>query len=115
MCCLGGALGWAVYLAGVALWSDSFAASLIAAIAVAFYSEAMARWRRCPATSYLVISMFPLVPGLTIYQAMDHGLRGDTDLFLETFFRTMGIAGCLALGLLAVSSVLALWRKWKRG
>ena len=115
LCCLGGALGWAVYLAGLALWSNSFAASLIAAIAVAFYSEVMARWRRCPATSYLVISMFPLVPGLTIYQAMDHGLRGDTDLFLETFFRTMGIAGCLALGMLVVSSVLALWRKWKHG
>ena len=111
LCCLGGALGWAAYLAGAALWSGPFAASLIAAIVVAAYSEWMARLRRCPATSYLLIAMFPLVPGLTIYQAMDHGLRGDTDLFLETFFRTIGIAGCLALGLLVVASALALRRK----
>ena len=115
LCCFGGALGWAFYLAGMGLWSNPFAASLIAAIAVAAYSEWMARLRRCPATSYLVIAMFPLVPGLTIYQAMDYGLRGDMDLFLETFFRTVGIAGCLALGLLVVSSALALSRKWRAG
>lgn len=108
LCSLGGALGWAVYLAAMGLWNNPFAASLTAAIVVAAYSERMARLRRCPATSYLVIAMFPLVPGLTIYQAMDHGLRGDTGLFLETFFRTMGIAGCLALGLLVVASALAL-------
>lgn len=111
LCGLGGALGWAAYLAAMALWANPFAASLIAAVVVSAWSERMARWRRCPATSYLIIGMFPLVPGLTIYQAMDHGLQGDTELFLETFFRTMGIAGCLALGLLLVASALALWRR----
>ena len=114
LCCLGGALGWAAYLAAMGLWANPFAASLLAAVAVAVYSEWMARWRRCPATSYLVIAMFPLVPGLTIYQAMDRGLRGETDQFLETFFRTMGIAGCLALGLLLVASVLEVWRRRKK-
>ena len=73
----------------------------------------MARLRKCPATSYLLISMFPLVPGLTIYQAMDHAIQGNTDLFWETFFRTFGIAGCIALGLLLVSSSLEVWRRRK--
>lgn len=115
LCCLGGSLGWAVYLGAMALCSNPYASSLAAAVAVAAYSEWMARRRRCPATSYLVIAMFPLVPGLTIYQAMDHGLRGDTELFLETFFRTMGIAVCLALGLLLVSAALGLNRKRRGG
>ncbi|MBD5118446.1 MAG: threonine/serine exporter family protein [Clostridiales bacterium] len=114
LCCLGGALGWAAYLLAMDLGANIFAASLIAAMAVSAWSEWMARRRRCPATSYLVIAMFPLVPGLTIYQAMDHGLRGDTELFLATFFRTVGIAGCLALGLLLVSSALGLPRRAKR-
>lgn len=114
LCGLGGALGWAVYLGSISLWGSAYLASLLAAVAVSTWSEVMARARRCPATSYLVIAMFPLVPGLTIYQAMDFGLRGDTDLFLETFFRTMGIAGCLALGLLLVSAALGAWRRWKR-
>ena len=114
LCGLGGALGWAAYLAAMAVWGDPFAASLIAAVTVSAWSERMARWRRCPATSYLIVGIFPLVPGLTIYQAMEHGLRGDTGRFLDTFFRTMGIAGCLALGLLLVASALSLWRR-RRG
>ena len=114
LCCLGGALGWAVYLAVSALGGDSFTASLIAATTVAAYSERMARVRKCPATSYLLVSLFPLVPGLTVYQAMDHGIRGDTDLFWATFFRTFGIAGCIALGLLLVSSAMAVWRRLRR-
>ncbi len=113
LCGLGGALGWAAYLAAMAVWGDPFAASLIAAVTVSAWSERMARWRRCPATSYLIVGIFPLVPGLTIYQAMEHGLRGDTGRFLDTFFRTMGIAGCLALGLLLVASALSLWRRWR--
>ena len=106
--------GWAAYLAVMALGGGSFVASLVGAVVVAVFAEAMARLRKCPATSYSTIALFPLVPGLTIYQAMVHGIRGDTELFWETFFRTFGIAGCIALGLLLVSAVLELQRRWKR-
>ena len=114
LCCLGGALGWAVYLLAEGLCHNSFVSTLIAAVSVSAYSEVMARVRKCPATSYLTIALFPLVPGLTIYQAMDHVIRGDMDLFWEKFFLTFGIAGCIALGLLMVSSALDLYRRWKR-
>ena len=115
LCALGGALGWAVYLLFSGLGANIFLANLLAAVAVSAWSEAMARRRRCPATSYLVVGIFPLVPGLTVYQAMDYGLRGHTELFWNTFFRTFGIAGCLALGLLLVSASLQLWRRTRRG
>ena len=115
LCCLGGGLGWAVYLFAESLCGNSFVSTLIAAVTVSAYSEVMARVRKCPATSYLTIALFPLVPGLTIYQAMDYGIRGDTELFWEKFFRTFGIAGCIALGLLTVSAALELYRRWKRG
>ena len=109
LCCLGGALGWAVYLGAQALTGDPvYLPSFFAALAVAVYAEAMARLRKCPATSYLVISYFPLVPGLTIYQAMNYSIQGDTQLFLETFIRTFGIAGCIALGALVVSTAMRL-------
>ena len=111
LCCLGGGLGWGVYLLAEGLCHNSFVSTLIAAISVSAYSEVMARVRKCPATSYLTIALFPLVPGLTIYQAMDHVIRGDMDLFWDKFFRTFGIAGCIALGLLMVSSALELHRR----
>ena len=115
LCCLGGGLGWAVYLLAESLCGDAFVSTLAAAVAVSAYSELMARVRKCPATSYLTIALFPLVPGLAIYQAMDHVIRGDMELFWEKFFRTFGIAGCIALGLLVVSAALDLYRRWKRG
>lgn len=114
LCCLGGAMGWAVYLAAEAAGGTVFTATLVATVAVAAYSEVMARVRKCPATSYLLISLFPLVPGLSIYRAMDYGIWGRTDLFLGTLFRTMGIAGCIALGLLLVSSAVHIWQRRRR-
>ena len=114
LCCLGGGLGWAVYLFAESLCENSFLSTLAAAIVVSAYSEVMARVRKCPATSYVTIALFPLVPGLTIYQAMDHVIRGDMDLFWEKFFRTFGIAGCIALGLLVVAAALELYRRRKR-
>lgn len=113
LCCVGGALGWMVYLLTQEWMGNVFLSSLLAAVAVAVYAQIMARVRKCPATSYLVIAMFPLVPGLTIYQAMDYGIRGETELFWDTFFRTFGIAGCLAIGLLLVSTAVAVLHHWR--
>ena len=115
LCCLGGGMSWAVYLLAEFLCGNTFVSTLIAAVAVSAYSEVMARVRKCPATSYLTIALFPLVPGLTIYQAMDHVIRGDMELFWDKFFRTFGVAGCIALGLLIVSSALDLYRRRRRG
>lgn len=114
LCCLGGALGWGVYqLTALIAGQSVYLCSLAAAVSVAVYAECMARLRKYPATSYLVISFLPLVPGFTIYQAMEYSLRGDSQQFLETFIRTFGIAGCLALGTLLVSTALRIIRTRK--
>lgn len=106
LCCLGGSLGWAIYLLMLGLGGSIYTATLAASVAVTIYAEAMARIRKCPTTSYLVVSYFPLVPGFTIYQAMDYGIRGDIQKFLEAFIKTFGIAGCIALGTLFISTLL---------
>lgn len=108
LCCLGGSLGWLVYLL-VQHWGGSiYLATLLSSLIITIYSEVMARIRKCPTTAYLVVSYFPLVPGFTIYQAMDYGIRGDIQMFLETFIKTFGIAGCIALGTLIVSTFLGI-------
>lgn len=109
LCCLGGMIGWASYLL-VEHWGAScYICSLVASVVVAIYSNAMSRIRKCPVTPYLVVSYFPLVPGFTVYQAMVYGIRGDIQLFLETFIRTFGIAGCIALGTLMVSTAMRIF------
>ncbi len=113
LCCLGGSLGWGVYLLVQAWGSSIYVATLAASVVVSIYSEIMARLRKCPTTSYLVVSYFPLVPGFTIYRAMDYGIRGDIQMFLETFIKTFGIGGCIALGTLVVSTFLRMTRARK--
>lgn len=113
LCCLGGTIGWAAYLVAEGFGGSVFVSSFIGSIAVAIYSNGMSRIRKCPVTPYLVISYFPLVPGFTIYQALSYGIRGDIPLFLETFIRTFGIAGCIALGTLMVTSAMHIYRQRK--
>lgn len=104
LCCLGGSLGWLVYLLGSLGGLGTLSCSFLAAVAVSLYSELMARVRKCPATSYLTISLFPLVPGAGIYYTMEYALQGETQRFLEQGMMTLGTAVCLAVGVLVVSS-----------
>ncbi|OUN20334.1 hypothetical protein B5G37_12545 [Pseudoflavonifractor sp. An85] len=109
LCCLGGALGWAVYLPVMWWTGNVFLSNLAASVGVAIYAEIMARLRKCPSISYLVVSYFPLVPGFTVYQAVDYAIRGESQLFLETLIRTFGISGCIALGTLLVSTAVRMY------
>lgn len=105
-CCIGGTVGWLVYLLVMLACGNDLIGNFVAAMAIALYSEIMARVRRCPVTGYLLISFFPLVPGAGIYYTMQYALRGDTAMFLQTGLHTLGIACCLALGVLVVSSAV---------
>jgi uncharacterized membrane protein YjjB (DUF3815 family) len=106
ICCLGGALGWLVYLLVALSGCSDLLCYFLAAIAISVYSEVMARVRKCPVTGYLLISCFPLVPGAGIYYTMEYAIRGDTAQFLEQGLHTLGIACCLAVGVLVVSSAV---------
>lgn len=115
LCCVGGALGWAVYLLFQHFGCSIYVATLAASLCISIYAEVMARIRKCPTAAYLVVSYFPLVPGFTIYQAMDYGIHGNIQLFLETFIKTFGIAGCIALGTLIISTYLHIMQARKKG
>ena len=108
ICGGGGALGWLVYLLAAFLTPSVILRNLLAAVAITLYSELMARVRRCPVTSYLIIALLPLVPGSGIFEAMLYCVQGDNQLFLSALVRTFGIAGALALGAVLGSSLLRL-------
>ena len=95
LCSLGGSLGWLVYLV------------------------AEARIRKCPASGYLLLAFFPLVPGAGVYYTVQAFSAGETERFLDVGRETLGIAGGLAIGVLLVSSVVRMLnnflrkRKWR--
>lgn len=106
ICCVGSALGWLVYLLVSASGQSDLISSFLAAVAVSVYAEIMARIRRCPVTGYLLIAFLPLVPGAGIYNTMKYAVQGDVELFLDQGLHTLGIAVCLSVGVLVVSSAV---------
>ena len=103
ICAGGGALGWLSYLLTGPLVGNDIIQSFFAALVISAWSEVMARLRKCPVTSYLLVALFPLVPGGGIYYTMEHALNGDTELFLDTLMHTLGLAGALAVGVIVLS------------
>ncbi len=115
VCALGGALGWLVYLLSAPLLRGDVAQTLAAAVAVSVFAEIMARVRKCPVTSYLLLSLFPLVPGAGIYYTMEHAIGGDVSAFLASLLHVLGVAGALAVGVLLVSSAVRMGTALRRG
>ncbi len=76
-----------------------------AAVTISLYSEVLARRLRVPVNMYLVVGIIPLVPGGYIYNTMIVLINGDIDMFLRQFIDTISIAGAIAMGVFAVSSI----------
>ena len=114
LCALGSALTWIVYLLCIRAGHTVYSANFFSEVVAAFYSEAMGRWRKCPVTSYLVISSIPLLPGAGIYYTMSIGLSGAVQEALQKGLETAGIAGSLAVGILLVSTVFRVMNVRKR-
>ena len=108
LCIIGGGLTWAVYLMVTSWGGNAFVSNFWAALFAGFFAEAMARIRKRPATSYLVISLLPLIPGGGIYRAVNYAVRGNMGMFADTAIHTAAIAGILAVGILMASTSVRL-------
>lgn len=114
ICAFGGTLVWIVYCIATHFGCDLYAAYFYSALFAAIYSEIMARVRKYPAISYLVVAIFPLIPGAGIYYATSYLLRGDQNAFVQKALQTIGIAGVIAVGILMVSTLVRFWSVWKK-
>ncbi len=106
LCALGGAITWGAYCAVQALGCGSLLCFLIATCVAAVYAEVMARVRKYPAISYLVISLLPLIPGAGIYYAAQQALQGNMTLAAGYGTTTLATAGVMAAGILVVSTLV---------
>ena len=113
LCALGGAVTWAAYCVAEALGCDNLLGCFIATCVAAIFSEAMARVRRYPAISYLVISLLPLIPGAGIYYTALYAIRGDMTLASQYGLNTLATAGVMAAGILVVSTAVRMWTTHK--
>ena len=92
LCALGGVFTWMTYLLCRDLGMSIYSMNFFAAVVSALYSELMARSRKYPVTSYLVISLLPLVPGAGIHSVLTDDLPAavpvETDCLVQPFADT---------------------------
>lgn len=67
---IGAFFTWAVYSVCFEMTNSNFQATLFGAIFVAIFAQIMARVNRAPATIFLCVCVFPLVPGPNLYYMM---------------------------------------------
>ena len=113
LCGIGGMLSWLIYLLVVQMGYSDLAGYFWSALFASMYSETMARIRKYPAISYLVVSIFPMIPGAGAYYTMNHAIRGQMDLFASQGIHTAAIAGILAVGILLGSTSFRIYSDWK--
>lgn len=114
LCMLGGTVSWGVYCVIFQATGSDLSAYFWAAIFASTYAELMARIRKYPAISYLVVSIFPLIPGASVYYTMNDVVRGNMESFGPRGLHTVAIAGVIAVGILLASTVFRSWVLWRR-
>ena len=114
LCMLGGALSWGTYCIALELGGSELAAYFWSALFASVYAETMARIRRFPAISYLVVSIFPMIPGAGVYYTMTYAVQGEMERFAEKGMFTAAVAGIIAVCILLGSTVFRMYSDWKR-
>ena len=107
-CGLTGAAGWLVFIAlkgPVSTLTATFAATLAVVLISRFSSVQL----RCPVTIFLISGIFPLVPGLGIYQTAYALVEGDLTGAGLTGFETAKLAAAMVLAILVGFEVPAGW------
>ena len=112
VCAVGGVLTWSTYLLAQELGVGLIYANFIGGLVASIYAEAMARIRHFPAISYLVVSLFPLLPGAGIYYTMAYAVQNEMTRFAAKGYQTAAIAAALALGILLVSTAFRIWSNY---
>ena len=113
LCALGGVVTWVGFVLIQWLGAGEIFAYFAGAFFASVYAEVMARIRKYPAISYLVVSLFPLIPGAGIYYTMYYAVHGNMEQFAARGTYTAAIVGVMAVGVLLVSTIVRLIYTWK--
>lgn len=114
---LDGLLACIAYFAFTELFGTNFLPNLLAAFIASSFAELFARICKTPATVFILPGCIALVPGGTLYYAMNNLLSQNRELALENFLVTLTVGIAIGGGIIASSllrvTVQAISRKIK--
>ncbi len=102
---IGSFFTWSIYLVAYEMNPSNFVATLAASLFVASYAFVMSRVNKAPATIFLTASVFPLMPGASLYYLMYGCVSQDTELILAKTQALLGTCLAIAFGFIIVDLV----------
>lgn len=100
-----GGMSWTIYSIMLNNNFSYIVSASSSAFIVAMFSEYLARKLKIPATIFLLPAIVPLVPGAGMYYTMYNLIEQNYVVFEEKAIETLFMAGSLAVGVVASSSI----------
>lgn len=101
---IGGGLSWLLYLLLNTYISNEAVNYFIVSFIISVYAEIMARLLKTPTTTFITVSLIPLIPGASLYYTMAHAFDGNYSSFLQKGLLTLQLASSLALGIILATA-----------
>lgn len=105
---LGGLLSWAAFLILGNWFPNEALRYFLSTAAITVYCEVLARIERTPTTTFLMPVVIPLIPGSALYYTMNYALNEQWKQFAGQAFYTLELALALAVGIIAVTTLVRL-------
>lgn len=111
---VGSGLGTAIYLFVYHYTQNTFLSNMLAAVFCTASAEFLARWRKAPATMFLIVHIIPLVPGGSLFYTMRSFVLHDRAAFNSYATGTFYTAAGIAVGILLVTSCISILNSYKK-
>lgn len=112
---LSGVAGYLSYSLMLNWTGQSVLSIFIGAVIVSLYSEIAARLLKSPSTVFSIPGIFPIVPGITAYEAITLFTDNKLNEGLGKIIETMNGAGAIAFGILIVTAIFRFMSRIKAG
>lgn len=103
---IGAFFTWTIYMLVYAVNPSNFLATFVGASFVALYAFFMSRINKAPSTIFLTASVFPLIPGATLYYAMYGFVSQDFALAQTQTLKLFTTCIAISLAFLVVDVVI---------
>ncbi|OPZ89751.1 MAG: hypothetical protein BWY74_02595 [Firmicutes bacterium ADurb.Bin419] len=108
---ISGMLGWITYAWILEVTGNVVFSSFLGAIIVGLYSESVARILKAPAMVFSIPGIFPLVPGIAIYNSTQYISENKLLDAANTGIQAIACSAAIAFGVLLVSAVFRLLKR----
>ena len=78
-----GTITWLMYMLCIRIWNNEAIAVFVSGFSAVLASRVLAVLRRCPATVFLMTSLIPLLPGISLYRSIYYLLMGSAQISMH--------------------------------